>query len=114
MHHGKSVTAFLVVVVAGLLLFDKCQSTPLDDYVHAPDPHMNWTVLQTYELPDYFLYILNFTSQKWLDGKYRAIHILSLVYVVHRNVLGSTYMVALLMHQRSKEVYTTKKCVFVD
>jgi PhoPQ-activated pathogenicity-related protein len=28
---------------------------------------MNWTVLHTYELPDYVLYILNFTSQKWLD-----------------------------------------------
>jgi len=114
MYHTKSTILYLIIVFVYLLTINQCQSTPLDDYVHAPDPHMNWTVLQTYELPDYFLYILNFTSQKWLDGKYRAIHILSLVHVVHRNVLGSTYMVALLMHQRSKEVYTTKKCVFVD
>jgi hypothetical protein len=79
MHHGKLVTAFLVVVVAELLLFDKCQSTPLDDYVHAPDPYMNWTVIDKYELSDYDLYILNFTSQKWLDGKYRAIHTITFV-----------------------------------
>jgi hypothetical protein len=65
------------------LLFEKCQSSPLDDYVHAPDSYMNWTVLHTYELPDYVLYILNFTSQKWLDGKYRAIHTITCVYVVH-------------------------------
>ncbi|CAF1416794.1 unnamed protein product [Adineta ricciae] len=42
-------------------------SSPLDDYVHAPDPYMNWTVLKIYDMPDYVLYILNFTSQKWLD-----------------------------------------------
>ena len=70
MHHNESVTTVLVFVIVGLLLVDKCQSTPLDDYVHAPDSHMNWTIIKTYEQPDHVLYILNFTSQKWFDGKY--------------------------------------------
>lgn len=71
---------FLVIVITGLLLFDSCQSTPLDDYVHAPDSHNNYTLIQTYELPDYTIYILNFTSQKWLDGKYRSMHCVPIVY----------------------------------
>ncbi len=53
-----------------LLFIGKSQSTPLDDYVRAPDPHFNWTVIQTYEEVDYVLYILNFTSQKWFDGNF--------------------------------------------
>ena len=45
-----------------------CRSTPLDDYVYAADPHFAWNILIRYDQPDYTLYILNFTSQKWLDG----------------------------------------------
>jgi len=41
----------------------------LDDYVRDDDPHFNWTLIQTYDEPDYKLYVLNFTSQKWYDGK---------------------------------------------
>lgn len=52
-----------------IILIDQYRSTPLDDYVNAPDPHFGWTLIQTYEEPDYKLYILNFTSQKWIDGK---------------------------------------------
>jgi hypothetical protein len=44
------------------------QQTPLDDYVKAPDPHYNYTLIKTYRIEGYTLYILNFTSQKWLDG----------------------------------------------
>ena len=44
------------------------QQTPLDDYVKAPDPHYNYTLLKTYRIEGYTLYILNLTSQKWLDG----------------------------------------------
>ena len=43
--------------------------TPLDDYVNAPDPHYGYTLLDKYYMPGYSLYILNFTSQKWYDGK---------------------------------------------
>jgi len=57
------------VVLLGFIFIQNSQCTPLDDYVKAPDPHFNWTIIQTYSEPDYFLYILNFTSQKWFDGK---------------------------------------------
>lgn len=49
--------------------FYSTHQTPLDDYVKTPDPHYNYTLLQTYRIEGYTLYILNFTSQKWLDGK---------------------------------------------
>jgi hypothetical protein len=63
MHHYGYLFMILLVVI-------KCESTPLDDYVHLDDGHFGWTVIRTYEEPDYKLYILNFTSQKWLDGKF--------------------------------------------
>lgn len=66
MHRSKLLVVFLVT----LSFINQYQSTPLDDYVNAPDPHFNWTVIHTYVEPDYKLYILNFTSQKWLDGKW--------------------------------------------
>ena len=62
----RSVVGFVII---GLLFIGQIQSTPLDDYVHAPDPTFGWVVIRTYEQPDYNLYILNFTSQKWFDGK---------------------------------------------
>lgn len=68
MHYSRSIIALVVLVIATFLLVDQSHSTALDDYVKAPDPHFNWTVIQTYKEPDYILYILNFTSQKWLDG----------------------------------------------
>ena len=58
----------VVIFLNTLALIGQYQSTPLDDYVNAPDPHFGWTVLNTYEQLDYKLYILNFTSQKWIDG----------------------------------------------
>ena len=45
------------------------RSTPLDDYVFAPDPHYWYEIIQTYNMTGYTLYILNFTSQMWYDGK---------------------------------------------
>jgi PhoPQ-activated pathogenicity-related protein len=67
MHYLRSIGSFLLFVIVALLFAGKSESTPLDDYVHAADPHFGWTVIRTYEQPDYILYILNFTSQKWLD-----------------------------------------------
>ena len=43
-------------------------STPLDDYVNAYDDHYNYSLIKTFELTGYKLYILNMTSQKWYDG----------------------------------------------
>lgn len=43
-------------------------SSPLDDYVNLPDPFYNYSLIKTYTLPTYKLFILNMTSQKWLDG----------------------------------------------
>jgi hypothetical protein len=54
-------------VILFLFFVIQCQSTPLDDYVHADDHHFGWKLIQIYEEIDYRLYILNFTSQKWLD-----------------------------------------------
>ncbi|CAF1002204.1 unnamed protein product [Rotaria sordida] len=67
MQHMRSLVGFLSIIIIGLLFIGKSESTPLDDYVHADDPHFGWTVIRTYQQPDYNLYILNFTSQKWFD-----------------------------------------------
>ncbi|CAF1622101.1 unnamed protein product [Rotaria magnacalcarata] len=67
MQYIKSTFCLLAIIFISLLFIDKSQCTPLDDYVKAADPHFSWTVIQSYQQPDYVLYILNFTSQKWLD-----------------------------------------------
>ena len=48
------------------------RTTPLDDYVSAPDVHYGYELIQTYNMTGYTLYILNFTSQMWLDGKFKG------------------------------------------
>lgn len=70
MHRIRVSSTILSLLCVALYLFNGCQSTPLDDYVHADDPHFGWTIIQTYDEQDYKLYVLNFTSQKWYDGKY--------------------------------------------
>jgi hypothetical protein len=62
------MNTFASLVVVLIVIVGQCYSTPLDDYVRAPDPNFSWSVIRSYEQPDYTLYILNFTSQKWLDG----------------------------------------------
>jgi hypothetical protein len=42
--------------------------TPLDDYVNKPDPAFAWKLIRTYPSPTYTVYVLNMTSQQWLDG----------------------------------------------
>jgi hypothetical protein len=42
--------------------------TPLDDYVNTPDPAFSWTLIRTYPLSTYTVYVLNMTSLKWFDG----------------------------------------------
>ncbi|XP_061192028.1 autocrine proliferation repressor protein A-like [Saccostrea echinata] len=41
------------------------QATPLDDYVHRPDSYYKYTEIGSYRGPEYTMYILNMTSQKW-------------------------------------------------
>jgi hypothetical protein len=71
MYKNSSVMAVLNIVVLAIvvLIIIPSESTPLDDYVHAEDPHFAWSLIRTYDEQDYKLYILNFTSQKWYDGK---------------------------------------------
>ena len=45
-------------------------STPLDDYVNEPDPHYSYQLIQTYTEVGYKVYVLNMTSQKWMDETY--------------------------------------------
>lgn len=67
MIHQHSLVTYLVLLVSFAFL-EQSYATPLDDYVHMPDPNYSWAVIRTYDQPDYTLYVLNFTSQKWLDG----------------------------------------------
>lgn len=81
MQYCKIIIHFSILIFINLILIDKIHTTPLDDYVKAPDTHFSWNVIQTYQQPDYVLYILNFTSQKWLDGSWLSTYkILSLMY----------------------------------
>ena len=61
----NSIFLFSVVIIS-----NSCRATPLDDYVNTPDPMFSWQRLETYSQTSHTLYILNMTSQKWLDGKY--------------------------------------------
>lgn len=59
----------LSIFIFAIILFNviNVNSTPLDDYVNSPDSHYKYELIKTYELTGYKLYILNMTSQKWLD-----------------------------------------------
>ncbi|CAF1644495.1 unnamed protein product [Adineta ricciae] len=68
----RVIASVLLFVILGLAFIRESQCTSLDDYVKAADPNFSWTVIQTYQEPDYVLYILNFTSQKWFDEKFSS------------------------------------------
>jgi PhoPQ-activated pathogenicity-related protein len=57
----------LLIVMLIAISFGGMRSTPLDDYVNAPDSHFSYELIKTYTMTGYKLYILNMTSQKWLD-----------------------------------------------
>jgi PhoPQ-activated pathogenicity-related protein len=63
----KLEIAILSSIVVLIIAACPVSSTPLDDYVNAPDPNYGYELIKTYEMTGYTLYILNFTSQKWLD-----------------------------------------------
>ena len=56
--------------VCFLLVILNVKSTPLDDYVNEPDPHFNYTLIKVQQEVGFKLYILNMTSQKWMDESY--------------------------------------------
>ena len=43
------------------------EATPLDDYVNKPDSNYKWFLVKAYSMTGYSVYVLNVTSQKWLD-----------------------------------------------
>lgn len=57
----------LIAIVISILNIDFNAGTPLDDYVNTPDPNFSWKLLKTYTNPTYSMFILNMTSQKWLN-----------------------------------------------
>lgn len=69
--HSPLITILSISTIL-LLIVIPSQSTPLDDYVHAEDPNFGWSIIKTYDEPDYKLFVLNFTSQKWYDGKFNT------------------------------------------
>lgn len=60
-------TAFITTFLLVSLAIAETYATPLDDYVNTPDPHFNYTLIQTYTRVGYKVYVLNMTSQKWKD-----------------------------------------------
>ena len=56
------------IIAFSVLFFGGGRSTPLDDYVNAYDSHYNYSLIKTYVMTGYKLFILNMTSQKWYDG----------------------------------------------
>lgn len=57
--------AAVTIILLATLVEIKC--TPLDDYVNAPDSYFSYELIKTYNMVGYKIYILNMTSQKWMD-----------------------------------------------
>lgn len=57
---------FFVLFIAVLNIF--VDSTPLDDYVNNFDSYYSYNIIQQYKLVNNEIYVINMTSQKWLDG----------------------------------------------
>ena len=43
--------------------------TPLDEYVHDDDGEFKWEVVDVYNYSNVDVFIINMTSQRWLDGE---------------------------------------------
>jgi hypothetical protein len=57
----------LLIVMLTLIVNVKCEC-PLDEYIYHWDWTFSYKLLQTYPSPTYTVYILNLTSQTWLNG----------------------------------------------
>jgi len=49
--------------------FFSIHSTPLDDYVRAPDPHYEWTLVKIDQIEEVKIYTVQLISQKWRTEK---------------------------------------------
>lgn len=85
-------SVFIVLVTCCI---HQCEFTPLDDYVHADDPHFGWNLIRVHDELEFKVYILNFTSQKWFDGNF-VLNLMKLSFVL-RNIFNSIDMVALFV-----------------
>lgn len=56
---------YLLSFLAIKILVD---ATSLDDYVNTFDLHYNFKIIQKYKLIHNEIYVINMTSQKWLNG----------------------------------------------
>lgn len=61
----------LVTTAVALWAVSPMRATPLDDYVHREDPHYQYSEIGAYRGPEYTMYTLNMTSQKWKTGRFR-------------------------------------------
>lgn len=61
----------LVTTAVALWAVFPMRATPLDDYVHREDPHYQYSEIGSYRGPEYTMYTLNMTSQKWKTGRFR-------------------------------------------
>ncbi|UJR14404.1 hypothetical protein I4U23_001401 [Adineta vaga] len=59
---------FLLAMITSII--HKNYSTPLDDYVHTPDPTFAWKRIQMYPYSTHTIHILNMTSQQWFDASF--------------------------------------------
>ena len=64
----EAIWNLLVLIV--ILKASICSATPLDDYVKKADSHYKYKLIQSYTYDDCAVYVLNMTSQKWMDGEY--------------------------------------------
>lgn len=63
----SSILVATAMMTATMMPLQLTTATPLDDYVNTPDPHYSWVKLGwEYRGPDFTLYVINMTSQKWL------------------------------------------------
>ena len=58
----------MLLFVTLTLIISMNYASPLDQYVFHWDFTCTWKLLQTYPSPTHTVYIINMTSQTWLNG----------------------------------------------
>jgi hypothetical protein len=90
----------LFVTIASIVNIN--YGTPLDDYVNKPDPAFAWKLIKAYPFSTYTIYLLNMTSQQWLDGIIKEIKTVFLKkIIVFSFVLITINLVALYDYHRT-------------
>jgi hypothetical protein len=93
----------LLIFVAIASIININYGTPLDDYVNKPDPAFAWKLIQTYPFSTYTIYLLNMTSQQWLDGIIKEIKTIFLnkIILLFSFLLITIHLVALYDYHRT-------------